>query len=126
MIDTGLDRFVADVRSGWGPLTSEMAAQCAIALERLARTPATEPWLAAVLGRAATTEELHRDTAQGFLLLAHTEPEGMYRPSHDHGNYAGLGVTIKRLLTDNRAAFRSREFAAACAALGIRYKFTRA
>lgn len=40
--------------------------------------------------------------------------------------YAGLGITIKRLLTDNGAAFRSREFAAACAALGIRHKFTRA
>lgn len=33
--------------------------------------------------------------------------------------YAGLGITIKRLLTDNGAAFRSREFAAACTALGI-------
>lgn len=40
--------------------------------------------------------------------------------------YAGLGITIKRLLTDNGAAFRSREFAAACTALGIRHKFTRA
>lgn len=40
--------------------------------------------------------------------------------------YAGLGITIKRLLTDNGAAFRSGEFAAACTALGIRHKFTRA
>lgn len=40
--------------------------------------------------------------------------------------YAGLGIAIKRLLTDNGSAFRSREFAAVCAALGIRHKFTRA
>ena len=40
--------------------------------------------------------------------------------------YGGLGVAIKRLLTDNGSAFRSREFAAACAALGIKHRFTRA
>jgi transposase InsO family protein len=39
--------------------------------------------------------------------------------------YARLGVTVQRLLTDNGAAFRSREFAQACQALGIKHKFTR-
>lgn len=39
--------------------------------------------------------------------------------------YAGLGVIVKRLLTDNGAAFRSREFAAACKALNVQHKFTR-
>nr|CBJ52913.1 putative transposase, integrase domain [Ralstonia solanacearum CFBP2957] len=34
--------------------------------------------------------------------------------------------TVRRLLTDNGAAFRSREFAQACQALGIGHKFTRA
>ncbi len=40
--------------------------------------------------------------------------------------YAALGVTIKRLLTDNRSSFRSHAFAQACQALGIRHKYTRA
>lgn len=40
--------------------------------------------------------------------------------------YAGLGVTIRRLLTDNGSAFRSRDFASACKELGIRHRFTRA
>lgn len=39
--------------------------------------------------------------------------------------YASLGVKIERLLTDNGAAFRSRDFAQACRELGIRHKFTR-
>jgi len=39
--------------------------------------------------------------------------------------YASLGVGIKRLLTDNGAAFRSRDFAQACKELHIRHKFTR-
>lgn len=34
-------------------------------------------------------------------------------------------MRIKRLLTDNGAAFRSKEFAAACKALGVQHKFTR-
>lgn len=40
--------------------------------------------------------------------------------------YAGLGVRIKRLLTDNGSALRSREFAHACQALGIVHELTRA
>jgi transposase InsO family protein len=40
--------------------------------------------------------------------------------------YNRLGVTIKRLLTDNGSAFRSKPFKAACEQLGITQKFTRA
>jgi transposase InsO family protein len=40
--------------------------------------------------------------------------------------YAGLGITMKRLLTDNGSAFRSKDFARACKALGIAHQFTRA
>lgn len=39
--------------------------------------------------------------------------------------YARLGITIKRLLTDNGAAFRSNAFARACAALHITHRFTK-
>jgi transposase InsO family protein len=40
--------------------------------------------------------------------------------------YGKLGVTIKRLLTDNGPAFRSKLFRQACKELGIARKFTRA
>lgn len=39
--------------------------------------------------------------------------------------YAGLGVTIQRVLTDNGPCYRSKDFARACAKLGIRQRFTR-
>jgi transposase InsO family protein len=39
--------------------------------------------------------------------------------------YAGLGVTIRRVLTDNGPCYRSKAFARACTALGIRHRFTR-
>lgn len=39
--------------------------------------------------------------------------------------YAGLGVTIREVLTDNGAGYRSREFARACADLGLKHRYTR-
>jgi transposase InsO family protein len=39
--------------------------------------------------------------------------------------FAGLGVTIRRVLTDNGSAFRSKAFAAACRALRMKHSFTR-
>lgn len=39
--------------------------------------------------------------------------------------YARLGVTIRRVLTDNGACYRSRAFASACRELGVRHRFTR-
>ena len=40
--------------------------------------------------------------------------------------FKSLGVTVRRLLTDNGNAFRSRHFAQACQQLAIRHQFTRA
>lgn len=39
--------------------------------------------------------------------------------------FAGLGVTVRRVLTDNGSVFRSKAFAAACRALGLKHSFTR-
>jgi len=40
-------------------------------------------------------------------------------------HYAAMGVTIRRVLTDNGSAYRSRAFSRACQALGIKHGFTR-
>ncbi len=42
-----------------------------------------------------------------------------------HAYYKSLGVRLKRLLTDNGAAFHSTSFAKACERLGIKHSFTR-
>lgn len=39
--------------------------------------------------------------------------------------YAGHGITIERILTDNGGCYRSRDFAAACDELGIGHRRTR-
>jgi transposase InsO family protein len=40
--------------------------------------------------------------------------------------YAGLGIRVRQLLTDNGSAFRSKLFKAACIELNIKQRFTRA
>jgi transposase InsO family protein len=40
-------------------------------------------------------------------------------------HYEALGVKIKRLITDNGSAYRSKLFAKTCQALGIKHTFTR-
>lgn len=39
--------------------------------------------------------------------------------------YKSLGITVRRVLTDNGSGYRSRAFAAACREMGIRHRFTR-
>jgi len=39
--------------------------------------------------------------------------------------FATLGVTVRRVLTDNGSAFRSRAFAAACRQLAVKHSYTR-
>lgn len=73
------------IRSVWGPLTSELVNGCRRSLESLVNAPAREEWLTALHRDAPTNRELYRDPTNGFLLLAHTEYEGLYRPPHDHG-----------------------------------------
>lgn len=94
-----LESFVDGVRSVWGPLTSELVRACRQELERLVRAPATELWLAGLYRDMPPRAELHIDPACGFVLLAHAEPAGLYRPPHDHGRgwviYAVLSGEIE-------------------------------
>jgi hypothetical protein len=85
MAKNSLETFIESVRPTWGPLTSELVASCRHHLEELLKAPATEEWLAALHRDVPEYEELYRDPAHGFMLLAHAEYAGLYRPPHDHG-----------------------------------------
>jgi hypothetical protein len=69
----------------WGPLSSNLVAACRGELSALLKASPDEPWLAALLQDRPANRELHRDAGAGFVLLAHAEREGLYRPPHDHG-----------------------------------------
>ncbi len=77
--------FIEGIRAAWGPLTSELVAASRAQAERLLQASPSEPWLATLLRDRPATEEIYRDLDHGFILLAHTEHVGLYRPPHDHG-----------------------------------------
>lgn len=85
MVGNSLNTFTREVSSAWGPLSSELVARCRRHAEDLLRALPTEDWLAALHQDAPESAELYRDRAHGFVLLAHTETAGLYRPPHDHG-----------------------------------------
>lgn len=80
-----LQTFANGIRSIWGPLTSELVAGSRQRLEALAAVSPMEPWLAELQRTAPENRELLRDPEHGFVLLAHTESAGLFRPPHDHG-----------------------------------------
>lgn len=85
MADSSLDRFIAQVRSEWAPISTQLIQKCRAALAALTLADLTEEWLTALHTERPASRELHRDPAHGFMLLAHTEARGLYRPPHDHG-----------------------------------------
>lgn len=80
-----LQSFTENVRSHWGLLTSELAESCQRQMEVLLGASASEAWLADIHRSEPASEELYRDPDHGFVLLAHSEKAGLYRPPHDHG-----------------------------------------
>jgi hypothetical protein len=80
-----LTTFIQRTRAVFGPLSSELVASVRAQLEQLAQAPSGEPWLRAQHAELPASKELYRDPTHGFLLLAHSEPAGLYRAPHDHG-----------------------------------------
>lgn len=85
MARNALETSIEGIRSVWGPLSTEVVAASRGYLEDLLKASAAEAWLAALHQEAPASKELYRDPVHGFVLLAHTEPTGLYRPPHDHG-----------------------------------------
>lgn len=85
MAEDTLKLAMAAISDNWGPLSSELVSTCKARLQMLARSSPKERWLAALRAELPDTRELYRDPDHGFVLLAHTEIKGLYRPPHDHG-----------------------------------------
>jgi len=85
MASNTLEASIQGIKSVWGSLGDKVVAGCQRHLADLLRAPSTEDWLAALHSEAPANKELYRDPTQGFVLLAHSEYAGLYRPPHDHG-----------------------------------------
>jgi len=80
-----LEEAMAAVSAVWGPLTTELVDVCRLHIEELAKASSDEPWLAALHRDQPGSRKLYRDPVHGFVLQAHVEKTGLYRPPHDHG-----------------------------------------
>jgi transposase InsO family protein len=94
------------------------------------------------VGHRITGDRRHRDRTAGWEYL-HVAIDDASRVAYaqilpDESNeaavaflraavayYAGLGVHIKGVYTDNGNCYRSRDFAAACENLGLSHHYTR-
>jgi len=85
MASSSLENFIAGVQSDWAPISTAVVARCRQHLAELTLADPAEEWLAALHAKQPASRELQRDPAHGFMLLAHTEQQGLYRPPHDHG-----------------------------------------
>lgn len=85
MAANSLEAWAQAVRLAWGPLSTEVVSACRGQLEKLVLASSAEDWLAALHRDRPAHRELYRDADHGFMLQAHTETAGLYRPPHDHG-----------------------------------------
>ena len=86
MSSDSLQQFIKEAQDGWSGLNSCTVVRLQQALERLAASCADEAWFRKIHDEKPETIELYRDGKWGFILLAHVERKGMYRPPHDHGS----------------------------------------
>ena len=85
MAQDALQEFVQDARQSWSGLNSDTVIRLRQALETLVANCAEDAWLKAIHEEKPATVKLYEDETCGFMLLAHVERRGMYRPPHDHG-----------------------------------------
>jgi hypothetical protein len=85
MTKNSLEIFAQGVRRDWGAISTEVVAAANRHLEWLLQAAPSEEWLASLHRDGPANRELYRDDEYGFILLAHTEANGLYRPPHDHG-----------------------------------------
>lgn len=85
MAKNALENWIEAIRRDWGQLGTDVVANARCHLETLIKAPASEAWLAELHRDKPASRELYRDPDHGFVLQAHVEETGLYRPPHDHG-----------------------------------------
>jgi hypothetical protein len=85
MHSNSLERFAAETHADWPPISTSTVEKTRQRLEQLMAADRPEDWRQSLHEERPATRELLRDAEHGFVLLAHTEHEGLYRRPHDHG-----------------------------------------
>jgi len=84
-MSNNLDAIVKEIKACWKGLHSDTTTEVRRLLTELAKTSTDEEWLKSIMLEKPSSKELYSDPEHGFILLAHTEKNGTYRPPHNHG-----------------------------------------
>ena len=95
MAQNSLQSFAQAVNADWAPLSTEVVSAVRHHMETLLKAAPTEAWLHDLHHKGAPSQELIRDANHGFVLQAHTEQTGLYRPPHDHGRSWVIYAVVK-------------------------------
>lgn len=85
MAKNSLQTLIEAMEVDWGPLSTKLISDARRHMQQLLKAHADENWLATLHDESPSNKELFRNAKHGYMLLAHTEPSGLYRPPHDHG-----------------------------------------
>lgn len=85
MKKNGLETFISNVKKHWSGLNTETVEAVRQLLIDLTKSSPDELWLKEIIDEKPAVKELYRDPENGFILLAHSEDQGMYRHPHNHG-----------------------------------------
>lgn len=73
-------KFIKNMQKIWSPLDSSLITISQVLFEELLTD------LDLSIEDIRENRILYQDVNHGFMLLAHTEEKGLYRPPHDHGD----------------------------------------
>lgn len=85
MAKSSLETLDEAMSADWGPLSTGLVDDARRHMQALLAAPTEENWLKSLHQEAPANRQLLRNHQHGYLLLAHTETAGLYRPPHDHG-----------------------------------------
>lgn len=80
-----LQTFIHDAREAWAPFHTRTVLHIADLVGDLLKKAHNAPWCQKLQNHPSPRTLLHADPECGFQLLAHSAPQGHYRPPHNHG-----------------------------------------
>jgi hypothetical protein len=116
-----IENSIIDIKKSWEDLNIDSIGKIRSMVGVMASDPEIQSYLQEVTRELPKGLEIHRDTAEGFILLAYPESKATYRAPHNHGNawviYAvvsgevEMGSYINSLRADgaDRLILKSRE-----------------
>ena len=84
--DALVENSVIDIKKSWEDLNIDSIGKIRSTIGAMSSDPEIQSYLQEVTRELPKGLKIHRDTAEGFILLAYSESKSTYRAPHNHGN----------------------------------------